>query len=187
MSQQISIQFEAIYFWLNIGECKYSFTICRQMYVIIKRIIIQFFNLLVTKTCGESTSQNCTYFQNTGYPSTYDNVGSCQLTINKCSSNVCQLRYVLLKYENVLVIKNWYISCYSYGTKVMIFVINYSCRLDFDNFVLAQPESTDHVCQNDQFVVSGGPPIPAVCGVNTGLHSKFWCICVKFKLLDKSL
>lgn len=45
-------------------------------------------------------------------------------------------------------------------------------RLDFDNFVLSQPESTDHVCQNDQFVVSGGPPIPAICGVNTGLHSK---------------
>jgi len=89
---------------------------------------------LFTKTCGESTSQNCTYFQNTGYPSTYDNVGSCQLTINKCSTNVCQL------------------------------------RLDFDNFVVQQPESTDHVCQSDQFVVSGGPPIPAICGVNTGLH-----------------
>ena len=44
--------------------------------------------------------------------------------------------------------------------------------MDFDNFVLSQPESTDHVCQNDQFVVSGGPPIPAICGVNTGLHSK---------------
>ena len=49
-------------------------------------------------------------------------------------------------------------------------------RLDFDNFVLSQPESTDHVCQNDQFVVSGGPPIPAICGVNTGLHSK----CIRF-------
>ena len=60
--------------------------------------------------------------------------------------------------------------------------INLSCSLDFDNFVLAQPESTDHVCQNDQFVVSGGPPIPAVCGVNTGLHSKchIFLTCVDY-------
>merc|ERR1712226_718920 len=89
---------------------------------------------LFSKTCGESTSTNCTYFQNAGFPSTFDNVGSCQLTINKCSPDVCQL------------------------------------RLDFDNFVLAQPEATDHVCQDDQFIVSGGAPIPAICGTNTGLH-----------------
>lgn len=89
---------------------------------------------LFTKTCGESTSNNCTYFQNSGYPSTYSSVGSCQLTVNKCSSNVCQL------------------------------------RLDFDNMVLAQPESTDHQCQDDQFIVSGGSPIPAICGTNTGIH-----------------
>ena len=30
--------------------------------------------------------------QNVGYPSTYDSVGSCQLTVNKANSNVCQLR-----------------------------------------------------------------------------------------------
>ena len=46
----------------------------------------------VTKTCGGSTSNNNTYFQNNGYPSTYDAVGSCQLTINKASNSVCQLR-----------------------------------------------------------------------------------------------
>ena len=43
-----------------------------------------------------------------------------------------------------------------------------------DNFVIAQPESTDHVCQNDQFLVSGGPPSPSICGVNTGQHSKYY-------------
>ncbi|XP_059094264.1 uncharacterized protein LOC131889223 isoform X1 [Tigriopus californicus] len=89
---------------------------------------------LFTKTCGESTSNNCTYFQNNGYPSTFDNVGSCQLTVNKANSNVCQL------------------------------------RLDYDNLVLAQPEATDHVCQDDQFIISGGAPIPAICGTNTGTH-----------------
>jgi len=89
---------------------------------------------LFTKTCGESTDNNGTYFQNEGYPSTFNQVGSCQLTVNKCSTDVCQL------------------------------------RLDFDNFVLSQPEGTDHVCQADQFVVSGGAPISSICGTNTGQH-----------------
>ena len=51
-------------------------------------------------------------------------------------------------------------------------------RLDFDNFVLAQPETTDHQCQDDQFIVSGGSPIPAICGTNSGAHSK----CTKLRL-----
>ena len=51
-------------------------------------------------------------------------------------------------------------------------------RLDFDNFVLAQPETTDHQCQDDQFIVSGGSPIPAICGTNSGAHSK-----MRYKLL----
>lgn len=39
--------------------------------------------------------------------------------------------------------------------------------------VLAQPESTDHKCDFDQFIVTGGSPIPAICGTNNGLHSKY--------------
>ena len=38
--------------------------------------------------------------------------------------------------------------------------------------VLAQPEATDHKCDFDQFIVTGGSPLPAICGTNTGLHSK---------------
>jgi len=54
---------------------------------------------LVTKTCGEETSNNCTYFQNNGFPSTFDSVGSCQLTVNKMNGNICQLR---LDFENLI-------------------------------------------------------------------------------------
>ena len=39
--------------------------------------------------------------------------------------------------------------------------------------MLGPPDSSDHVCQSDQFVVSGGPPIPAICGTNTGQHRKY--------------
>ena len=91
---------------------------------------------LVTVTCGGTTSVNGTYFQNPGYPSTYNSVSSCRLTINKCTEDVCQL------------------------------------RLDMDNMVLAQPETTDNQCQSDQFIISGGTPVPATCGTLTGSHSK---------------
>ena len=46
------------------------------------------------------------------------------------------------------------------------------CRLDFANFVLAQPEVTDNKCKDDMFIVTGGPPVPSICGVNTGSHSE---------------
>jgi hypothetical protein len=46
----------------------------------------------VTRTCSESTNTNGTYFQNRAYPSTFDTVGSCQLTVDKANDNVCQLR-----------------------------------------------------------------------------------------------
>lgn len=45
-------------------------------------------------------------------------------------------------------------------------------RLDFDSFMLAGPEAMNHVCNSDQFLVSGGSPVPTICGTNTGEHSK---------------
>lgn len=47
------------------------------------------------------------------------------------------------------------------------------CRLDFDQFVLMGPENQNNICSNDQFLVSGSTPIPLICGINTGNHSKF--------------
>ena len=46
-------------------------------------------------------------------------------------------------------------------------------RLDLENMVLSQPETTDNQCQNDQFIVSGGTPVPATCGTLTGSHSEY--------------
>jgi hypothetical protein len=39
--------------------------------------------------------------------------------------------------------------------------------------VLAQPENQENKCEFDQFIVTGGAPIPAICGTNTGAHSKW--------------
>ncbi|KAL7643403.1 UNVERIFIED_CONTAM: hypothetical protein RMT77_005385 [Armadillidium vulgare] len=47
---------------------------------------------IFTNTCGQTTSQNCTYFVSTNYPTAFDTVGSCQLVVNKMNSNICQLR-----------------------------------------------------------------------------------------------
>ncbi|KAF5273277.1 hypothetical protein FQR65_LT04699 [Abscondita terminalis] len=43
-------------------------------------------------------------------------------------------------------------------------------RLDFDQFVLMGPEIVNNMCNNDQFIVSGGNPVPGICGFNTGNH-----------------
>ena len=51
-----------------------------------------------------------------------------------------------------------------------IIVVSILLRLDFQRLMLAQPETVDNKCQYDQFIVSGGNPIPAICGTNDGLH-----------------
>merc|ERR1711976_150252 len=47
-----------------------------------------------TSTCGTSISTNTTYIRNPNYPSSYtpSTTGSCSYTINKVSSDICQLR-----------------------------------------------------------------------------------------------
>ena len=51
-----------------------------------------------------------------------------------------------------------------------------------DNMILAQPETTDNQCQSDQFIVSGGTPVPALCGTLTGSHSKSLSLSVSRSL-----
>lgn len=47
------------------------------------------------------------------------------------------------------------------------------CRLDFEQFTLAGPEPINHICNYDQFIVSGSSTVPIICGVNSGNHSMF--------------
>lgn len=46
-------------------------------------------------------------------------------------------------------------------------------RIDFDQFTLMGPEPVNHMCNSDQFIVSGGNPVPGICGVNNGNHSEY--------------
>ncbi|XP_053987568.1 uncharacterized protein LOC128880976 [Hylaeus volcanicus] len=89
---------------------------------------------IVTMSCGETTSNNNTYFVNPNYPSVFDGTESCQLTLLKSHPDVCQF------------------------------------RLDFLEFNIRGPETTNNQCIYDQFIVSGGNPVPTICGSNTGNH-----------------
>ncbi|XP_047105568.1 uncharacterized protein LOC124774927 [Schistocerca piceifrons] len=47
---------------------------------------------VIIRSCGTSSRINCTYFVNPNYPATYTGGTRCTITINKCNSNVCQVR-----------------------------------------------------------------------------------------------
>lgn len=87
-------------------------------------------------SCGSAAYNNGTYFVNPYYPDAYDGTGSCQLTIQKIHSDVCQI------------------------------------RLDFENLSIGNPEPVNHICSTDQLLVSGGSPVPTICGTSNGDHSK---------------
>ncbi|XP_032672195.1 uncharacterized protein LOC116844580 [Odontomachus brunneus] len=89
---------------------------------------------IVTMSCGAMINDNNTYFVNPNYPSTYDGMDSCQITLVKSHPDVCQY------------------------------------RLDFTQFNIMGPETTNNVCTFDQFIVSGGNPVPTICGNNNGNH-----------------
>jgi len=50
--------------------------------------------LITTNSCGSTLSTNTSYIRNPNYPSSYTptSTGSCTFTINKCASDICQLR-----------------------------------------------------------------------------------------------
>ena len=44
-------------------------------------------------------TNNCTYIQNPGYPSSYSTTGSCSYTVTPLSSDICQLRLDLDNFD----------------------------------------------------------------------------------------
>ena len=51
------------------------------------------------KTCGTTTNVNNTYFTNPEYPTTYERQGRCTITVQRCNSNICQLRLDFLEFN----------------------------------------------------------------------------------------
>ncbi|XP_045461940.1 uncharacterized protein LOC123672031 [Harmonia axyridis] len=87
------------------------------------------------QSCGTFVRENRTLFVNNNYPDAYDGIGTCQITMQKINSDICQY------------------------------------RLDFDEFLLAGPETENHICENDQLIIAGAPgSVPIICGMNRGNH-----------------
>ena len=46
-------------------------------------------------------------------------------------------------------------------------------RIDFETFDISPPDFRGQ-CTTDFFLVTGGSPVPTLCGTNTGQHSKIY-------------
>ena len=127
----------------GLGTCANGFGVCCicnlfscSSLIKIKWIIRTFFPLktIVNKGCGETATENNTYFSSSSYSS------PCTLKVCKLDDQICQL------------------------------------RLDFDSFVLTNPESstTPKVtnCIDARFSANQkGNSVPVLCGTNSGKHS----------------
>lgn len=113
----------------------------------------------VLKSCGTFLRENRTLFVNYNYPDPYDGIGTCQITLQKISPDICQYR--------------WVDSMLSFWRNRILLIF----RMDFDEFRLMGPETENNICENDQFIIAGAPnSVPIICGINTGNHSEFWSI-----------
>eukprot|EP00096_Caligus_rogercresseyi_P007893 TRINITY_DN26032_c0_g1_i1.p1 TRINITY_DN26032_c0_g1~~TRINITY_DN26032_c0_g1_i1.p1 ORF type:complete len:403 (+),score=38.83 TRINITY_DN26032_c0_g1_i1:23-1210(+) len=106
-----------------------------------------------TARCGETSQENCTYFESVG-----NEQGSCSLKICKCDDSVCQLR---LDFQSFMIA----------GPSTLTDTIGKSAF----GIVAAMGEvevSDQTQCNMDNFSVTnpGGTTPPVICGLNTGEH-----------------
>ena len=116
-------------------------------------------------TCGQSSSENCTYFQSNGAE-----IGQCRIKICPCSDNICQLRldfqtFVINQPKTSKFIQYKWIEQNEYDwLSAAETVIKLKEKMFADSLQ----------CQTDQFSVTSpgnnGPPV--ICGTNSGEHSK---------------
>lgn len=97
-----------------------------------------------SSTCGSTVSQNCSYITNPGYPSTYSTTGSCDWTVSKSTSDVCQLR---LDFNSL--VQNIQTPAANFGC------CGSSCTIASDSFTATGQTGVN-------------PPV--ICGINTGYH-----------------
>merc|ERR550519_394529 len=125
------------------GSCASSFGVC----------------CIIEKSCGGSTSDNCTYFTSSGGVAGQN----CALEVCKCSSDVCQLR---LDFDSFVM--NDPITATtttSIATNQVIIA---------DGVGTAQAVNERGKCAIDSFQVFGDTTLssnpPKICGINTGQH-----------------
>ena len=83
----------------NGGSCAGGYGVCctckHQTFIKNFKAKIEYSLPLVQLSCGQTSSENCTYFQ-----SSTNEVGQCRIKICPCSDNICQLR---LDFQNFVI------------------------------------------------------------------------------------
>lgn len=109
-----------------------------------------------TLSCGDSSAENCTYFQSTG-----SEIGQCSITVCPCNDNICQLR---------LDFNSFTITGPSTATTSDAKALN---GVPLGAIAAGQAVTPRSQCLTDVFSVSSpsgsGGPSP-ICGQNIGEH-----------------
>ena len=123
--------------------------------------------IAVQLSCGQMSSENCTYFQSSG-----SEVGQCRIKICPCSDNICQLR---LDFQNFII---------NQPKTSKYFWLIFNHHNDNHDGIISASESVQKIneklfydkgqCQTDVFTVTapGNNAPPGICGTNSGEHSK---------------
>ena len=142
---------------------------------------------IVEFNCGRTTSENSTYFANPQSPQRI-----CNLMINRLNNEICQVSMIM---------RQIFFGCMD-GWPFFHFALQ--IRIDFETFDISPPDFRGQ-CSTDFFLVTGGSPVPTLCGTNTGQHGdnliiqlifhsfwkflililtkiRIWFFCVKIKI-----
>lgn len=109
-----------------------------------------------SSTCGSTISENCTYITNPGFPNTYSTTGSCEWTVEKSSSDICQLRLDFTALVLNIMPTNTINKNSNYGC----------CGSSCATIIIVATIATDSFTAAGQTGVN--PPV--ICGINSGYH-----------------
>ncbi|KAF0304047.1 hypothetical protein FJT64_002829 [Amphibalanus amphitrite] len=152
-------------------ELKENRTVTRQGKFLSLLKLVRFTNFVCNATSGSNgtcyTSAECSRLGGVEEGTCAQGYGVCCVVMKSCgdTTNVNNTYFVNENYPSSY---DGTGSCQLQVTKANSNICQ--LRLDFDIFTISQPESTNHLCLNDQFVVDAASPVPSICGINTGNH-----------------
>ena len=113
-------------------------------------VLFRFF--IVEFNCGRTTSENSTYFANPQSPQRI-----CNLMINRLNNEICQVSIIM---RQIFFGVHGWMTFFHFALQI---------RIDFETFDISPPDFRGQ-CSTDFFLVTGGSPVPTLCGTNTGQH-----------------
>ncbi|XP_037082262.1 uncharacterized protein LOC119102918 [Pollicipes pollicipes] len=152
-------------------ELREDRTVTRQGKFLSLLTLVRFTNFVCNGTSGSNgtcyTAAQCSSLGGVDEGSCAEGYGVCCVIMKSCgeTTNVNNTYFVNTNYPASY---DGTGSCQLQITKASSNICQ--LRLDFDIFTIAQPETSNNLCLNDQFVVDAAAPVPSLCGTNTGNH-----------------